>query len=81
MIVLSKSRLHIKGSCLSCSYNEHNIDLSKLNEEKELSDSDNDLPLDSFRTIAPPPPPTYNKPISIPKPIPAINLQNIQKYK
>ena len=38
MVVLSKSRLHFKNDCVSCSYNEYNIDLSKINEEKENDD-------------------------------------------
>ena len=65
MVVLSKSRLHCKSSCMSCSYNEHNIDLSKLNEEPQDTDEEderyNDLPMDSFKTLPPPPPHVHPK--------------------
>ena len=67
MVVLSKSRLHFKNDCLSCSYNEYNIDLSKINEEKENDDEDekyDDLPEDSCKTIVPPPPPKYKESIN-----------------
>ena len=46
MIYLSKSRFHIRNSCCSYSYNEHDIDISKLNTEGNDSDYD-DLPIDS----------------------------------
>ena len=49
MVILSKSRLHLRQNWCSCSYNEHNLDLSKINEEKE-SDEEYDVPLDSFQT-------------------------------
>ena len=67
MVVLSKSRLHFKNDCVSCSYNEYNIDLSKINEEKENDDEDekyDDLHEDSFKTIVPPPHPKYKEPIN-----------------
>ena len=67
MVVLSKSRLYFKNDCVSCSYNEYNIDLSKINEEKENDDEDekyDDLPEDSFKTIVPPPPPKYKWPLN-----------------
>ena len=72
VIVLSKTRLHFKTGCASCSYNEHNIDLSKLNEEKAESDDEryDDVPLDSFKTL---PPPVYH-----PKPLPAQDLRIIR---
>ena len=65
MIIVSKSRLHLKNQCMSCSYNEHNIDLSKLNDEKSDDDED-DVPVDSFMTLPPPPPPPRH---SIPLPV------------
>ena len=46
MIILSKSRFHIRNTCCSYSYNEHDIDISKLNTEDNDSDYD-DLPIDS----------------------------------
>ena len=67
MIVLSKSRLHFKNDCVSCSYNEYNIDLSKINEEKENDDEDekyDDLLEDSFKTLPPPPVPKYKESIN-----------------
>jgi hypothetical protein len=72
VIVLSKTRLYFKTGCTSCSYNEHNIDLSKLNEEKAESDDEryDDVPLDSFKTL---PPPVYH-----PKPLPAQDLRMIR---
>ena len=67
MIIVSKSRLHVKNQCMSCSYNEHNIDLSKLNDEKTDDDHDeDDVPADSFMTLPPPPPPPRH---SIPLPL------------
>ena len=66
MVVLSKSRLYFKNDCVSCSYNEYNIDLSKINEEKENDDEDekyDDLPEDSFKTLPPPLCPKYKEPI------------------
>ena len=65
MIIVSKTRLHLKNQCMSCSYNEHNIDLSKLNDEKS-DDDDDDVPVDSFMTLPPPPPPPRH---SIPLPV------------
>jgi hypothetical protein len=44
-IIVSKSRFHIRNTCCSYSYNEHNIDISKLNADDD-SDFD-DLPVDS----------------------------------
>ena len=72
VIVLSKTRLHFKTGCTSCSYNEHNIDLSKLNEEKAESDDERyeDAPLDSFKTL---PPPVYH-----PKHLPGQDLRTIR---
>ena len=67
MVVLSKSRLHLKNDCMSCSYNEHTIDLSKLQEEKENDDEDekyDDLPQDSFKTLPPPLAPKYKESIN-----------------
>ena len=65
MVILSKSRLHWKSSCASCSYNEHNIDLSKLHDADDADDAADDryddLPLDSFKTLPPPPAPLYPK--------------------
>ena len=67
MIIVSKSRLHVKNQCMSCSYTELNIDLSKLNDEKTDDDNDDDdVPADSFMTLPPPPPPPRH---SIPLPI------------
>ena len=62
MVVLSKSRMHMRSRCWGYTYNDHhNVDISKLNEEKEnesVSDvDDEDLPIDSFKTLPPPPPP------------------------
>ena len=52
MVVLSKSRLHFKNDCCSCSYNENNIDLSKLQKEKENDDEGyDDLPMDSIKDV------------------------------
>ena len=67
MIIVSKSRLHVKNQCMSCSYNEHNIDLSKLNDEKTDDDHDeDDVPADSFMTSPPPPPPPrFSKPFPV----------------
>ena len=59
IVILSKSRFHFKNDCMSCSFNEYNIDQSKLNEEKENDEEDqkyDDLPEDSFKTIVPPHP-------------------------
>ena len=65
MIIVSKSRLHVKNQCMSCSYNEHNIDLSKLNDEKS-DDDDDDVPVDSFMTLPPPPqPPRHSIPLPV----------------
>ena len=67
MIIVSKTRLHLKNQCMSCSYNEHNIDLSKLNDEKTDDEhDDDDVPADSFMTLPPPPPPPRH---SIPLPV------------
>lgn len=52
-IILSKTRLHLRNDCISCSYNEHQIDLNKLDKVDE-EHSDNELPLDSFKTLPPP---------------------------
>ena len=63
MIILSKSRLVMTTSCCSMSYNDHNIDLSKINEEKDDEDEDekyDDVPMDSFKTL-PPPVPKYKE--------------------
>ena len=69
MIIVSKTRLHLKNQCMSCSYNEHNIDLSKLNDEKSDDEhDDDDVPVDSFMTLPPPPPPLIrqsNKPLPV----------------
>ena len=46
MIIFSKSRFHIRNGCCSYSYNEHNIDISKINGDDNDSDFD-DLPVDS----------------------------------
>ena len=78
MVVLSKSRLHMKSHCCSYAYNDHNnVDISKLNEEKENSSEDeqyDDLPVDSFKTLPPPPPP------KIPAlPLSRMNLQTLKK--
>ena len=63
MIIVSKTRLHLKNRCMSCSYNEHNIDLSKFDDEKT---DDEDIPVDSFMTLPPPPPPPrYSKPLPV----------------
>ena len=77
MVVLSKSRFHIRNGCCSYSYNEHNVDISKLNaEDKEHdSDDDDDLPDDSFRTVAPLNAPKITK---IPLPLPTcVNLRTM----
>ena len=64
MIIVSKTRLHLKNQCMSCNYNEHNIDLSKLNDEK--TNDDEDIPVDSFMTLPPPPPPPrFSKPLPV----------------
>ena len=55
MMIVIKTQLHLKNTCMSCNYNEHSIDLSKLNDEK--SDDYEDIPVDSFMTLPPPPPP------------------------
>jgi hypothetical protein len=73
MVILSKSRLHFENDCCSCSYNEHRIDLSKLQEEKENDDEGyDDLPVDSFKTL---PLPVYHQ-----KPLGTIdNLRTLNK--
>jgi hypothetical protein len=79
MVVLSKSRFHIRNGCCSYSYNEHNVDISKLNAEDKENDSDDydDLPDDSFRTLPPPNPSKIHK---IPLPLPTcVNLQTMKK--
>ena len=61
MIIVSKTRLHLKSQCASCSYNEHNIDLD-LSENHD--DDDSVEPVDSFRTLPPLPPPVkYSIPL------------------
>ena len=32
MIIVSKSRLHVKNQCMSCNYNEHNIDFTRCTQ-------------------------------------------------
>ena len=55
MVVLSKSRFHCKSNCCSYTYNEHQIDISKLNDERdEMEDEFNDRPIDSYKTLPPP---------------------------
>ena len=78
MVVLSKSKLHMKSHCCSYAYNDHNnVDISKLNEEKENNSDDepyDDLPVDSFRTQMPPVAP------KIPAlPLSRMNLQTLKK--
>ena len=68
MVVLSKTRLHLRGSCASCSYNEHNVDISSLNEERADCVSEDDLPMDSFQTLPPPPAPVFRSAAKHPLP-------------
>ena len=59
MIILSKSRFHIRNGCCSYSYNEHNIDISKLSADDNDSDFD-DLPVDSEDSLKTRVPPIYD---------------------
>ena len=54
MIILSKSRFHIRNGCCSYSYNEHNIDISKLNVDDNDSDFDDIDSEDNLKTRIPP---------------------------
>ena len=58
MIILSKSRFHTRNVFCSYSYNEHNIDISKLNVDND-SDFD-DLPIDSEDSLKTRVPPIYD---------------------
>ena len=58
MIILSKSRFHIRNWCCSYSYNEHHIDISKLNVDNDF-DFD-DLPVDSEDSLKTRVPPIYD---------------------
>ena len=80
MVVLAKSRFHIRSNCCSYSYNEHNLDISKLNKEDDdlVSEIDDEvMAVDTFRTTIPPPPPKIPK-IKLPLPT-YVNLQSIKK--
>ena len=80
MVVLSKTRMHCKSSCSSCSYNEHNIDLADLTsagEEKADCVSDDELHMDSFATLPPPPAPVFRSAQKIPLPV-NHNLRNLK---
>ena len=59
MIILSKSRFHIRNGCCSYSYNEPNIDISELNADDNDSDLD-DLPVDSEDSLKTRVPPIYD---------------------
>ena len=59
MIIWSKRRFHIRNTCCSYSYNEHDIDISKLNTEDNDSDYD-DLPIDSEDSLKTRAPPIYD---------------------
>ena len=69
MVIVSNTRLHLKNQCMSCSYNEHNIDLNVAKSYDEKTDDDHDdddVPADSFMTLPPPPPPPrHSKPLPV----------------
>jgi hypothetical protein len=64
MIILSKTRLHSRTNCFSCSYNEHAIDLSQKQDEQdnnridEEDEEEEEERISSIRTLPPPPAPT-----------------------
>ncbi len=61
MIILSKTRLHTRNTCFSCSYNEHAIDLTQKQDEQEKTideEEEEEESIMSAKTLPPPPPPT-----------------------
>jgi hypothetical protein len=76
MVVLSKTRLHCKNNCYSCSYNEHNIDLGTSNDESKNENDDEHIDIiESYKTL---PPPIYD-PLKHQTPLGVQNLKTLQK--
>ena len=65
-MILAKTRLVMTSDCCSMSYNDQNIDVHKLHrndDEKEIDEDEkyDDVPIDSIKTLPPPPAPKYKE--------------------